>query len=448
MTRDLTKGKPTKLILVFVFPLIIANLFQQLHGLAEAFIVGNNLGVSSLAAIGSTGGVIFLIFGFGMGASSGLGIVTAQKFGSGNYEALRRSVATSIVLGVIISIGLTAISAPFAKSILQFLRTPEEIIEEAHIFLTIMLLGTIIAVFFNLIASIIRALGDSKTPLYIMVIAVVVNIALLYVFVLNLEMGAGAAAVAVLISQFLSVVIGTIYIRKKIPILELSSKDWKVTISDLKEHARAAIPMGFSLSVIAIGTILVQFVLNGLGHIPVAAFTTALRIDQVAVMPLNSFGVAMGTYVAQNYGAGKLHRVKEGVLKCSFIAIAFSIVIGVINFVYGYTFTGFIVGADAYASEVQRYAQVFLRINGALYIFLAFVFIFRFSLQGLGKNFAPALSAVIESVMRVFAAFVLARGLGFVGICLSNPLAWIGAALPLMVIYFVTIKKMTLGKMK
>jgi len=442
MTQDLTKGNPTKLILIFVLPLILANVFQQLHGLVDAFIIGNNLGVGPLAAVGSTGGIVFLIFGFGMGASNGLGIVTAQKFGSGNMKALRRSVATSIVVGTAIALALTSISVPFARLFLELQRTPVEIIDEAYTFLIILMSGTIIGVFFNLIASLIRALGDSKTPLYIMIVAVVTNLVLLYVFVVLLGMGVGAAATASLIGQFISVMLGAIYIRKKLPIIRLTAEDWKITKHDIIEHSRAALPMGASTSVIAVGVIVVQYALNGLGHVAVAAFTAAARIDHVAMMPLNSFGAAMGTYVAQNYGAGRIDRVKEGVLKCTIIAVAFSVVFGAIKFIFGYTFAGFFVSGDVYASEVQHYAQIFLRVNGSMYAILAVLLIVRFSLQGLGKNFAPALSSVLELIMRVFAALVLARSLGFFGICLSNPLAWLGAAIPLVIIYFTTIKKM------
>ena len=442
MTRDLTKGNPIKLILLFSIPLIIGNVFQQMYALADAIIVGNIIGVHALAAVGSTGSIIFLILGFTIGACNGLGMIAAQKFGAGDERGLRRSLATSYVVATAIGLALTALSAPFVRNILTLLRTPTEIIDDATIYLFILLIGNIIFMIFNLQASVIRAVGDSKTPLYFLIIAVVFNIALVFLFILVFNWGVAGAAIATLIGQFTSVMMCFVYIRKKFPILRLSKEDWQITARDLKDHFRMAIPMGFSLSIIAVGAIVVQYVLNGMGPMAVAGVTAALRIEQMVVMPLASFGVAIGTFVAQNYGAGRIDRVKKGVNSCVAITVAFSIAMGVIVFFGGHAMSGFFI--EGGSVEVQRYAQIFLRINGTMYIFLALLLVYRFALQGLGKPIGPTIGSVAELVMRIFAALVLARMMGFIGICLAGPLAWIGSAIPLVVLYYIIVKKQDL----
>ena len=439
MTRDLTKGNPVKLIMLFSIPLIIGNVFQQMYALADAIIVGNIIGVHALAAVGSTGSVIFLILGFTIGAGNGLGIIAAQKFGAGDEKGLRRSLATSYVVATVIALVLTALSAPFTRIILTLLRTPAEIIDNATVYLFILLMGNLIFMIFNLQASVIRAVGDSKTPLYFLIIAVMFNIALVFLFILVFNWGVAGAAIATLIGQLTSVIMCFVYIRKKFPVLRLSREDWQITGRDLIDHFRMAIPMGFSLSIIAVGAIIVQYVLNDMGPMAVAGVTAALRIEQMAVMPLASFGVAIGTFVAQNYGAGRMDRVKEGVSRCIATAVIFSIVMGVIMFFGGYTMSGFFTGGGS--QEVQRYAQMFLRIGGTMYVSLALLFVYRFALQGLGKPIGPTIGSIAELVMRIFAALILARMFGFIGIGLAGPLAWIGAAVPMAILYYVTMKK-------
>lgn len=446
MTLSLTKGNPAKLILLFSIPLIIGNVVQQIYALADAIILGNVIGVHALAAVGSTGSITFLIFGFTIGACTGLGMLVAQRFGADDEKGMRRSVATSYVVAAIIAITLTAISAPFARNIMVLLRTPPEIIDYASVYIFILLLGNIIVMTFNLQAGIIRAVGDSKTPLYFLIIAVIFNIALVFLFVLAFNWGVPGAAIATLIGQFSSVVMCFVYMRKKFPVLRLSREDWKITGKDLSEHFRMAIPMGLSLSIVAVGAIVVQYVLNDLGHIAVAGVTAGMRIDTFAILPLSSFGTALGTFVAQNYGAGRIDRVKKGVTQCIIIVVGFSFVIGAIIFFGGYTMSGFFVGGDSH--EVQRYAQTYLRINGAMYFVLALLLVYRLSLQGLGKAFAPAVGSVAELVMRIFAALVLSRTFGFVGICWANPLAWVGSVIPLGILYYTAIRKLNTTEAK
>lgn len=308
----MTSGNPAKLIVMFTIPLLIGNIFQQLYSMADTLIVGRTIGVHALAAVGCTGSISFLILGFAMGVSSGLSIITAQKFGASDERGVRRSVVTGALISLAVTVILTAISVPLARQILQWMRTPEEIIDDAYKYIVVILMGIIASMLFNFLSNIIRALGDSRTPLFFLIIACIVNIILDFTFILLLKMGVAGAAWATIFSQLLSAFMCLLYIRKNLPILHLSREDWEVSWIDFKQHLRIALPMGFQMSIIAIGAVVLQFVLNGLGAVAVAAFSAAQKIDQIANQPMNSFGMTMATYAAQNYGAGKIDRIKKG----------------------------------------------------------------------------------------------------------------------------------------
>lgn len=440
MTRKMTEGSPAKLIILFSVPLLIGNIFQQFYSMADTFIVGRIIGVNALAAVGCTGSISFLILGFAMGATGGLGIITAQRFGAKDERGVRRSVAASVWISLMITIVLTTLSVPFARQILELMQTPEELIEDAYKYIVIILAGIFASMLFNLLSNIIRALGDSKTPLLFLIIACILNIALDYGFILLLNTGVEGAAWATVIAQLISGLLCLIYIRRKIPMLHLTKEDWHVSGWEIIQHIKVALPMGFQMSIIAIGAVVLQFVLNGLGAAAVAAFTAAQRIDQIAMQPMNSFGTTMSTYAAQNYGAGQIERIKKGVLQCSLISVGFSIFIGLVNILAGYQLAGIFVGTGV--PEVLEMAQTYLRINGSMYWVLAMLFIFRLTIQGLGRGVMPTVAGIMELVMRTLAAVFLASSIGFTGVSWASPLAWIGACIPLAVDYFITVRKL------
>ncbi len=440
MTKKMTEGSPAKLIIVFSVPLLIGNIFQQLYSMADTFIVGRTIGVNALAAVGCTGSISFLILGFVMGATGGLGIITAQRFGAKDERGVRRSVAAGVWISLMITIVLTAISVPFARQILELMQTPAELIEDAYKYIVIILAGIFASMLFNLLSNIIRALGDSKTPLLFLVIACILNILLDYGFILLLHAGVEGAAWATVIAQLISGLLCLIYIRRKIPMLHLTKEDWQVSGWEILQHIKVALPMGFQMSIIAIGAVVLQFVLNGLGAVAVAAFTAAQRIDQIAMQPMNSFGTTMSPYVAQNYGAGLIERIKKGVFQCSLISVGFSIFIGSVNILAGYQLAGIFVGNDV--PKVLELAQTYLKINGSMYWVLAMLFIFRLTIQGLGRSVMPTVAGIMELIMRTLAAIFLASSIGFTGVSWASPLAWIGACIPLAADYFITIRKL------
>jgi len=441
MTKQMITGNPAKQIVLFTIPLLIGNLFQQLYNVADTFIVGRTIGVHALAAVGSTASIIFLIFGFSMGMSTGISMITAQRFGAGDEEGVRRSVATSAWISLFTSILLSVIGVLLTRPILEFMQTPADIIDDAYSYLVVILGGIAALMLFNLLANAIRALGDSKTPLIFLAIACVLNIVLNYILILGFGMGVGAVAWGTLIAQLASSLMCIWYIKKKFPLLHLKKEDWKMTREDFISHARIGIPMGFQMSVISIGFVIMQFVLNGLGAFAVAAFTTAFRIEQLVVLPLMSFASTMGTYTAQNYGAGKLDRIKKGVFQCTVIAVSISVVGGVINILFGYQLTSLFIGGEM--TEVLGMAQVYLRINGSFLWVLTLLMIFRSALQGLGNGGAPLVSGILELVARTFAAIFLAGVFGFIGVAWAGPLAWFWGAVPLMIMYFITMRKLT-----
>ncbi len=440
MTRDITKGNPTRIIIFFTIPLLIGNIFQQFYSMADTLIVGRTIGVNALAAVGCTGSLMFLILGFSQGLTSGFSIITAKCFGAGDTQGVRHSYVASIILSLIITIFLTIISVMLARPILVIMHTPPEIIGDAYNFIIIIYWGIIVSMLFNLFSNVIRALGDSRTPLIFLIIASIINIALDFVFILVFSMGVSGAALATTISQGISALLCFIYIRKKMPILKLCKNDWHLSKEILWEHIRMGLPMGFQASIIAIGAIILQFSLNNLGEVSIAAYTAAQKIDALAIQPMMSFGITMATYVAQNYGANKIERIRIGIKQCSIISVGFSIIIGVFNILAGHWMIRLFVGNNQ--PKVVSLAQVYLNINGAMYFILALLFIYRYTLQGLGQSFAPTLAGIMELCMRTFAAIILSKYLGFAGVALANPLAWIGSCIPLGIAYYFTRKKL------
>ena len=439
MTKNLTVGNPALLIVSFTVPLLIGNIFQQFYNMADTFIVGRTLGVDALAAVGSTGSLMFLILGFVMGFGSGAAIITARRFGAADTAGVRRSFAAGIILAAIMSAFLMALSIPFGRDILILMRTPAEILDGAYQYMIVIFWGIPAAALFNLLSNGMRAVGDSRTPLVFLVIACVINIILDYVFILLFHTGTEGAAYATVIAQVVSGALCLVYVMKKIPALALRREDWRGGAAELWEHAAAALPVGFQMSIIAIGTVFIQFALNALGTTAVAAFTAAVKIDQIATLPLSSFGVTMTTYTAQNYGARKYGRIKTGVLHCALVSGSFAVVMGLLFVFSGRFLAGIFIGEDRAAVDLAR---VYLVINGAFYVVLALLFIFRQTLQGLGKSLVPTVAGIMELLMRCAAALVLPGPFGFAGICFASPLAWLGAAIPLGFAFFLTGKRL------
>ncbi|WP_034992495.1 MATE family efflux transporter [Liquorilactobacillus vini] len=437
--KELTKGSPIKLIILFTLPLVIGNLFQQLYSISDTLIVGQTLGVKALAAVGSTGSIQFLIIGFAQGLTAGLSILTAQYFGAHDYQQVRQSFATSIVICAVVTVFLTAVSLTFIHLILQLMQTPADIEKNAQIFISIIFAGIFASMAFNLLSNVIRALGDSRTPLYFLIVAAVVNIILELIFILIFKMGVSGAGIATVIAQFLSVLLCIGYIMRHIPLLQVHKQDFQsITWKKIAHHLYIGLPMAFQASIIAIGSIMIQSAINGLGTTAVAATTAASKIDQIATLPMMSLGIGMATFTAQNYGAKLYDRILLGVKQCLLVSIGFSLFGGALVISFGKAMVTLFVGKAA--KEVLDLSQVYFNVNGSAYFILAVLFILRYTLQGLGQSVVPTLAGMAELAMRCVAALVLANSLGYLGACFANPLAWLGSCLVLGISYFKAIK--------
>lgn len=434
MAKDMTSGKPIKLIWNFTIPLLIGNLFQQLYNMADTFIVGRTIGVHALASVGSTGSIIFLILGFANGLTAGLAIPLAQRYGAKNYSGVKRSFYVSILISAVVAILLTILSMVFCRQILEIMQTPVEIIDGAYDYLMVIFAGIFSSMAFNLLSNIFRSIGDAKTPLYFLVIACIMNIILDVVFIAGFGMGVEGAGYATVLSQIFSALACILYIWKKIPILRLNSKDFVAESSDVKEHVRISFPMAFQSSIIAIGAIIIQITLNQLGATAVAAYTAAQKIDQVAILPMMSFGVTMATFVAQNYGAKKYDRIWRGVRDCIKLSLTFAISVGIILNVFSPIFIRAFVGVGH--EEVVELGAIYFITNGTMYSLLSLLFIYRYTLQGVGKTFTPTVAGIMELCMRAFAAVVLSNLYGYTGATMANPLAWLGSLISLMIAYY------------
>ena len=425
MATSLTTGRPWRVILSFSIPLLLGNVVQQMYQFADAVVVGRHLGVESLAAVGATGSLLFLLIGFAWGLTSGFAIPIAQAFGAGDGAAVRRSVATGVILTGITSVVLTIVAPLIAAPVLALLQTPAELMPEATIFTQISFIGASATMFFNYLSAIIRAIGDSRTPLIFLTVSCALNVGLVVLMVGPLEWGVGGAALATVVAQAVSVALCLEFVRRRLPMLHLRRADWRVTRDDFREHLRLGLPMGFQASIIAIGTLVVQVALNTLGSEAVAAYTTASRVDGLAVAFLSSLGLASSMYAAQNLGGRRPDRIRRGVIEGTWMAIAAGLALGALIIAFGTPMVRLFVGEGS--DEVVRLAHLMLIINGCGYWALGVLFVLRGALQGLGHTLIPTVTGVVELVMRVGAALVLGAMIGFEGVALSNPLAWLGA---------------------
>ncbi len=445
MIKDMTVGNPIGLIIKFAFPLLLANLFQQLYNISDILIVGRFLGLSALAAAGASAPIFFTMLLITFGFTAGLCVITAQRFGAKDEEGVRRSVTHSIMASSILSVVLTITLCIFMKPVLRKMNVPENIMDDTYKFIFTLTLGLILIVGYNLLAGFIRALGDSKTPLYFLIFSSVINILLNLLFISVLKLGIVGSALGTIVAMTISVICCAIYIHHKYPILRLSKEDWRYNKTFMKEHLNVAIPMSLQFSVIAIGLLIIQAICNSFGENTIAAFTSALRIEQLGTQPLLALGIAMATYTAQNYGAGQIERIRQGVNKTSLISIVFSIILALIVRFWGENFIDIFLKERN--DEIVNIGHDYLNISTMFYIFLGQIFIFRNALQGMGRTISPMLACVAELGLRIFAAASLAPKIGYLGLCYASPIAWVGGSSVVAIGYFLTMKKLQKQKL-
>lgn len=436
--QDMTSGKPMKIIINFTLPIFIGNVFQQFYNMADAVIVGKFVGTGALAAVGSTGTIMFLIYGFVVGMTAGFTVLTAQKFGAGDMYAMRRTVAGASILSLIIGAVLTAAFMILMKPWLTVMNTPEDIFADAYAYIMIISGGILAQMLYNLLASILRALGNSKVPLYFLILSALLNIVLDLVLIIVFHMGAAGAAVATVISQGVSGLLCLVYIIKKVPMLRMSREDWHPSGMLLKTQIRIGIPMALQYSITAIGTMMVQSSLNILGSTLVAAYTAAGKIEQVVTQAYVAMGTTMATYGAQNMGAGNVPRIRQGFKACTVIGIAYAVVSAALVMTVGKYMTYLFVSEDV--GVIMDSVNIYLWCVGIFFIPLAVVNIYRNGIQGLGYGLLPMMAGVAELVGRGVVAVIAAGRKSYLGVCLASPAAWVLASALLIAMYYYIVK--------
>lgn len=440
MTKDLTNGKPMKLILNFAVPLLFGLLFQQLYNLVDTMIVGLYLGVDDLAAVGSTGCINFMVIGFCMGVCNGFAIPVSHKFGAKDYQGMRKYVANCVWLGIVFSIILTVVTALLCRDILTLMKTPDNIIDGAYNYIFVIFLGIPTVFLYNIVAGVIRATGDSKTPVIFLVLSSVINIALDLVFLICLKMGVAGAAWATVISQGVSGVACLVYMVKKFEILRIRKGEWKFEGHMALELCNMGVPMGLQYSITAIGSVVLQTAANTLGSNAVAAMTAASKLGNFFACPLDALGSTMATYGGQNVGAGKLERIGKGLKSCLILGIGYSVIAFAIAALFGGKLSMLFVSGSE--TEIIRNSHMYLIINTGFYFLLALVNIVRFLIQGMGFSGVAIFAGVFEMVARSIAGFGLVPIIGFVGVSLGSPIAWLMADMFLIPTYFYACRKL------
>ena len=440
--KNMTEGKPASLILAFALPLMIGNVFQQLYTVVDTMVVGKALGVNALAAIGAADWMNWMMLGIIQGITQGFGILMAQQFGAGKYDELRKTVGCSITLSLLFSVLLLCAGQIIAHPILSLLQTPPEIIGDALLYLRIMYLGIPIVMSYNLLATILRSLGDSRTPLLAMIAAAIVNIALDLLFVLVFGLGIGGAAAATLIAQLFSSLFCLYHIRK-IEILSLCRSDFSLQDRLSAKLLMLGSPMAFQNAVISIGGMIVQFVVNGSGVIFIAGFTATNKLYGVLEIAATSYGYSMVTYTGQNLGAGRTERIRKGMRAAVLIALATSAVIAAIMLLGGKAILGcFISGTPQEVEQTLYVAYYYLAIMSLCLPILYILHVTRSTIQGVGNTVLPMVSGIAEFIMRAATAILLPMVIGETGIFYAEIMAWVGADLILICSYFAVMKKM------
>ncbi len=423
MTKDLTEGKPLTLILGFSLPLLGGYVFQQFYNVVDTVIVGRFLGKESLAALGATGSVNFLIIGFCMGICSGFSIPIAQKYGAKDYKTMRQMVASTIHLGVFFSIVVTTLTLLFCRPLLRLMLTPENIIGPASDYISIIFAGIPVVFLYNILAGILRSLGDSKTPLIFLIISSVLNIFLDLLFILVFNFGVKGAAIATVLSQGVSGILCLIYMHKNFEILRLRKDDRKIRTNHLLVLCANGVPMGLQYSITAIGSVILQTSVNSLGSDVVAAVAAAQKINIFFCCPFDALGTTMATWGGQNLGARKLERLKSGLYACCFLGFIYSILGFLIMFLFGDTLGLLFVSSSEV--EILEDIRLFLVIVSSFYFLLALVNIVRFLIQGMGFSSLAIMSGVLEMIARTVTGVFVVTTFGYLGVCFASPFAWL-----------------------
>lgn len=442
-TQDLTSGAPMKLMLSFMLPLMFGLLFQQFYSMVDTLVVGKTLGVDALAGVGSTGSISFLVLGLCNGICAGFAIPVAQKFGQKDFDGLRRFVGNMIWLGIAIALTVTLATTLLCRDILVWMDTPEDTFSYAYDYIWVIFLGIPATMLYNVLSGILRSLGDSRTPLLFLIVSSVLNIVLDLVFIVTFSMGVAGAGWATLLSQLISGVLCLAYMAKCFPILRLSRDDLRLRPAYVGHLLTMGLPMGLQYSITAVGSILLQAAVNGLGANAMAAVTAGSKVVGLCACPFDAMGTTAATFAGQNLGARKPERVHRGVVDCAVLGCIYSVLILGAMYLWGGELTMlFLDTKDQEAvNAILPLSRQYVLSNIVFYIPLMLVNLVRFTIQGLGYSQLAVLAGVFEMVSRGVFGLCLVPLLGFSAVCYASPAAWIMADIFLIPAYLHCIAK-------
>ena len=433
MTKDMTMGSPLRKILLFSVPVLLGNIFQQFYNMVDTIIVGQYLGEDALAAVGSTGCLMFLVLGFANGIAQGFGVMVSHAFGAKDFKLLKHYVALSLILTAIVSLLLTIPTVAASRQFLILMKTPDNILGLADSYIKVIFAGILLTMSYNVAAGILRGIGDSKTPLYFLILSSFLNIVLDLFLIVVVKLGTAGAAYATIIAQGVSALLCFIYMFRKFDILKTSREDYYLDGYGVFNMLSIGIPMALNYSITAIGTMILQGAVNIFGSSVVAAFTAASKVENLSTQTMPTLGTAIATYCGQNLGAGKYKRIYEGMRKGFFICIFISLAASAICVFGGRFIVSWFVSNPS--EEIFSSAMQYLTIASWFFLPLAMIFLYRNALQGLDQGLIPMLSGVVELACRFGVIALIPASTGFFGVCFADPAAWAGAGIPLFITY-------------
>ncbi len=441
MTKSLTSGNPLKLILSFSLPLLMGNLLQSTYNMVDASLVGQILGADALAGLGASNSVQFLIIGFCIGLCTGFTVPVAQRFGARDFEDMKAYIFNSSILTLIFSISITALCLIFCKQILFLLSTPENIFRNAYIYLFIIFAGIPFSMFYNLLAGFLRAVGDSRTPFIVLFISTFTNILLDLLFILVFKMSVAGAALATVLSQFLSSALCLIFILTKFDELKLQQKDCKLNFKKISYLLGMGLPMGFQFSITAIGSMVIQAANNKLGSLYVSAFTAAAKVKQFAMCPFDAIATAVSTFASQNYGAGKIDRIKKGILQGVILGVSYGLFIGLMMFLFGDKMSMLFINHNE--KDIINAAGQYVKTIACFFWLLGILNSLRMTTQGLGFSNRAIFSGLVEMIARCTVGFALVPAFKYRAICYADPSAWLTAVLYIIPTCIFCVRKLS-----
>ncbi|WP_407396987.1 MATE family efflux transporter [Treponema sp.] len=440
MTKNLTEGNPLRLILAFSLPVLLGNLLQQFYNMADTSIVGLYLGSNALAGVGASSSVQFLVLGFCEGLTTGLTVPVAQRFGAGDISSMKKNIFNGMLLLGAVSIAVTSLCVVFCSGILHILNTPDDIFVNAYTYLVTTFAGIPLMILYNYMSGILRAVGDSKTPLVFLVFSTVFNLGLDVVCVMGLGLGVLGAALATVVSQGLCGLLCFLYINKRVEVLKLNKEDCVPCRKMMLYLLGLGLPMGLQFSITAIGSMILQTANNSLGSTYISSFTAVTKLKQLFFSPFVALGIAVSTFASQNLGAQKIDRIKKGLWQGTFIGVLFGLCLGVVFWFFGEYFIMLFIHKDEV--EVIMYAKQYLVTLGIFYWVIGFLNLWRPSVQSIGYSGKAMFAGFFELAARSLVTYIFVPVYGYSAVCFADPMAWIFSASFIIPVMLLALRKM------